>query len=118
MMPSNAEIAMLHLRLDDTRNRRAGRSAECQVCLETAGVEIVGRAVLQVCALRRLADDSWPSAMSCSASGARISSAIIAAPHSALDLLPGQSRGQVLQQVGLPPGEFLLLPVVDRHRLG
>jgi hypothetical protein len=47
-----------------------------------------------------------------------MSSAAIPASDPPLDLLPGKTRRRVVLEVGLAPGQFLLLPVVDRDRLG
>src|SRR4051812_37892779 len=67
---------------------------------------------------RRSSYQPYASAMSCSASGAMMSSAAIAAANPPLDLVPGEPRRRVVQEVGLPPGQFLLLPVVDGDCLG
>src|SRR4051794_27961759 len=65
----------------------------------------------------------WPSyqpyasAMSCSASGATTRSAAIAATNPSLDLFPTQARCRVLHEIRLATGEFLHLPVMNRHCL-
>src|SRR5262249_19788070 len=64
---------------------------------------------------RRRSYQAYASSMSCSASGARMSSAAMVAADPPLDLVPGQPGSRVAHQVGLAPGQLLLLPVVDRN---
>src|SRR6266436_1890297 len=56
--------------------------------------------------------------MSCSASGARISSAAIAAADPAFHFFPRESGSRILQEIRLSPRQLLLLPVVDRYSIG
>ena len=50
--------------------------------------------------------------------GATIGLVAMAAPHPALNILPGKSRGWVLEEVNLSPGEIILVPAVDWHFVG
>src|SRR5262245_27022948 len=64
---------------------------------------------------RRISYQSYASAMSRSASGARIRLAAMTTADPPLDLFPGESGGRVFLQVRLPAGEFGNLPLMHRH---
>src|SRR5436190_379477 len=68
--------------------------------------------------IRRSSYQAYASARSFSTSGARMSSAAMTTANPTFDLLPRQSSGGVVCQGSLPPGQLLLLPVVNRYRFG
>src|SRR3990172_3423493 len=62
---------------------------------------------------RRNSYQSYACWTSCSASGARINSAVMTTPDPGFHLGPGDTGSWLARQIGFSPGKFLLLPIVD-----